>query len=257
MKLAALGVAAIVIGAALAIPGLVSIGAFWVAMGFLVRTHGLNIKDLQNRAKDDAQKKAVVLDRRTFAISTVLFVVLGVPSLLVGVLELGIGSDDAGWRWLPIAVGAYALFIGVGGAVLYLTGSAIESAAAEPPTIPATLWIESVRETGTYVNERPRLEFVFRVEPEASTGVAAYQVTKKATVPFTAMGSIKAGDGFHALVAGPQSPTSMEIAWDRPAATSSGTDVPARLAALDALKAEGTVSEEEYQAQRERILDSL
>ncbi|RNL81171.1 SHOCT domain-containing protein [Nocardioides marmorisolisilvae] len=245
------------IGVALSIPGLVSIGAFWIAMGFAIRSQGLSIKDLQARAKDDAGKKAVVLDRRTFTISTALFIVLGVPSLLTGILELGISADDANWRWLPIVVGAYALFIGVGGAVLYLTGSAIEAKTGPAPTIPATIWIKAVKETGTYINERPRLEFVFRVEPEASSGVAAYEVTKKATVPFTAMGSLKVGDGFSAKVAGPEHPTSMDIAWDQPVGTAGADDVSARLAALDALKADGKVSDEEYRSQRERILGSL
>lgn len=206
MKLAALGVVAVGIGVALSIPGLVWIGAFWVGMGFLVRTHGLN-------------KKQVVLDRRTFTIGTLLFLALGVPSLLVGILELGISADDTNWRWLPIAVGGYALFVGVVGGVLYLAGSAIEASSGPPPTVPATLWIESVKETGSYINERPRLEFDFRVEPDAATGVAAYRVMKKATVPFTAMGSLKVGDGFHALVAGPDNPTSMDISWDKPVGT--------------------------------------
>lgn len=257
MKLAALGVVAIGIGVALSIPGLIGIGVFWIVMGLLVRTHGLNIKDLQANAKNDAEKKAAVLDRKTFTISTILFIALGVPSLLVGILELGIGSDDTAWRWLPIAVGVYALFIGVVGGFLFVAGSAIESAAGAPPTIPATLWIKAVKETGTYINERPRLEFAFRVEPEATSGVAAYEVTKKATVPFTAMGSVKVGDGFRAMVAGPESPTSMEIAWDEPVGTADATDVSARLATLDRLKADGKVSDEEYQSQRDRILGSL
>jgi hypothetical protein len=257
MKLAALGVVTIGIGVALSIPGLIGIGAFWIVMGLLVRTHGLNIKDLQANAKDDAEKKAAVLDRKTFTISTVLFIALGVPSLLVGILELGIDADDTNWRWLPVVVGVYALFIGVVGGFLYLAGSAIESAGGPPPTIPATLWIKAVKETGTYINERPRLEFVFRVEPESSSGVAAYEVTKKATVPFTAIGSLKVGDGFHAKVAGPEHPTSMEIAWDRPTGSADDQEVSTRLDALDALKAEGRISEDEYASQRDRILGSL
>lgn len=247
MKLAALGVVAIGIGVALTIPGLIWAGAFWVVTGVLVRRHGLNLKNARGKP----------VDRATFTVSTLLFIALGVPSLLVGILQLGISDDHAAWRWLPIVVGGYGLFFGVVGGALYLTGSAIEAAAGPPPTIPATLWIKAVRETGSYVNERPRLEFVFRVEPDSSTGVATYEVTKKATVPFTAMGSLKVGDGFKALVAGPERPTSMDIAWDQPVGTADEADVATRLAALDALKAEGKVSEDEYQAQRGRILDSL
>lgn len=257
MKLAALGVVAIGTGVLLSIPGLIWIGAFWVVMGFLIRSHGLNLKDLQAKAKDDEAKKAVVLDRKTFTVSTLLFIALGVPSLLVGILELGISADDADWRWFPIAVGGYALVVGVVGGLLYLAGSAIESAAGPPPTVPATLWIKAVEETGTYINERPRLEFELRVEPDASTGVAAYDVTKKATVPFTAIGSVKVGDGFRALVAGPDEPTSMEISWDQPIGPATEDDVAARLAALDRLKADGAVTEEEYRSQRDRILGSI
>lgn len=256
MKLAALGVVTIGIGAVLSVPGLMGIGAFWIVMGFLVRTHGLNIKDLQANAKGGAEKKAAVLDRRTFTIGTALFIALGVPSLLVGILELGIDADDTNWRWLPIVVGGYALFIGVVGGFLYLAGSAIESSGGGPPTVPATIWIKAVKETGTYINERPRLEFELQVEPEPSSGQAAYEVTKKATVPFTAMGSIKVGDGFKALVVGPEEPTTMEIHWDQPVTDGSG-DVTARLAALDQLKTDGEVTDEEYQVQRERILGSL
>lgn len=257
MKLAALGVVAIGVGGALAIPGLVGIGAFWILMGVLIRKHGLDIKDLQSKAKDDHARKSVLLDRKTFAVSTLLFVALGVPSLLVGILELGIDPDDADWRWFPLVVGGYALFVGVVGGAMFLAGSAIESAAGPTPTIPATLWITAVRETGTYINERPRLEFELRIEPDAATGVPEYQVTKKATVPFTAIGSVQVGHGFRALVAGPEDPTSMEIAWDEPVGGAGTETVAARLAALDQLKADGSISADEYEVQRARILDSL
>lgn len=250
MKLAALGVVTVVIGIVLGVAGLIGIGAFWVVMGVPARLHGRRLKELRAAGRS-------AVDGRTFALGTLLLVALGVPSLVVGILEIGIDAEHQDWRWLPIVVGGWALFAGVVGGVLYLTGSAIEAASGTggAAQTPAVVRIRAVRETGTFVNERPRLEFELRVEPDAGTGVAAYEVTKKATVPFTAMGSLRPGDGFRALVAGPESPTSMEIHWDHPVPASG--EVSTRLDELDRLRREGKVSEEEYAAQRQRILGSL
>lgn len=214
MKLAVLGVVAGVIGLALGVPGLIGVGASWVLLGPVMRLHGKRLKSLQTSPPTGPP----TIDGRTFAFGTLLWALLGVPSLLVGILEIGIDGEHAAWRWLPIAVGGLALGIGGIAAVLYLLGGAALAVAQRGPTpsVPATLWIRSVRETGTFVNERPRLEFAFQVAPDASTGVAAYQTTKKATVPFTALGGVRVDDGFRALVAGPEHPTSMEIHWDQP-----------------------------------------
>lgn len=275
MKLAALGLVTAVIGVALDIPGLLGIGAFWVAVGPLMRMHGQRIKKLQDAAaphegavQPRPAKGAPAMDGRTFAIGTLLWLLLGIPSMAVGVLQIGIPSEDEAWRWLPIAIGGLALGIGVLGAVLYLAGGAMLAVAeAGPETeIPATIWIRSVRETGTYINERPRLEFELRVEPETTTEIASYDVTKKATVPFTAMGSLRVGDGFKAHVAGPDKPTAMDIHWDQPVAATSAAsaggadesgDISSRLEELDRLRRTEVITDEEYRTQRERILGSL
>jgi hypothetical protein len=216
MKLAALGVIAAAIGVALGLPGLVGIGAWWVLLGPVMRQHGKQLQEAQKASPDGKPP----VGTRTFAYGTLLWALLAVPSLLVGILEIGIDAEHAGWRWLPIAVGAIAIAIGGLAAVLYLLGSGIQAvrgqAGTATPAIPATLLIRSVRETGTFINERPRMEFVFDVEPDAGTGMAAYEATKKATVPYTALAYLRVGDGFKALVAGPDDPTSMEIHWDQP-----------------------------------------
>lgn len=255
MKLAALGLVTAGLGLVLSIPGLLGIGAWWIVLGLLARQHAAKLTELQPTTPGG--KPAI--DGRTFAVGTALFLALGIPSLAVGILQLGIDGQHEAWRWLPIGVGALALGIGVLSTVLYLAGSAVSAAAGEPPTIPATIRIRSVKETGTYINERPRLEFELTVEPDAASGIAPYDVTKKATVPFTAMGSLKVGDGFQATVAGPDEPTSMEISWDQPVAGAgpSDADVSARLDELDRLRREGKVTDEEYAAQRNRILGSI
>lgn len=245
MKLAAVGLATAVVGVVLGIPGLIGIGALWVAVGLFVRSQADTLKSL--KAKD--------IDGKTFARSTALLLAVGLPSLAVGILELGFPAEHTDWRWLPIIVGGLAMGFGVLGGALFLAGSAVEAATdADKTTIPATITIKAMRETGTYINERPRLEFELLVVPDKASGVASYDVTKKATVPVTAFGSLRVGDGFKALVAGPESPTSMEIHWDQPV---SGTDVSTRLEELDRLRRDAKISEEEYEAQRQRILGSL
>jgi len=268
MKLAALGALTVGIGVALKIPGLIWIGLFWIGMGFPVRVHGRKLQALRAKSSDGSSEpggpgRVPAVDGRTFALSTLLWAVLGVPSLTVGILELGIPADHEEWRWLPLVVGVFALGIGGIGAVLYLLGTAVGAVAPGDgrPEVQALVRILAMRETGTYINERPRLEFDFRVEPDAATGVASYEVTKKATVPFTAMSALHVGNGFRALVAGPESPTSMEILWDQPVPrddpTEPAADVSERLDRLELLYRDGKVTETEYETQRQRILGSL
>jgi hypothetical protein len=205
-----------------------------------------------------------------FATGTALWLVIGVPSVAVGAFGIGIGAEHSEWRWLPIAVGGFALAIGVISALLYGAGSV--ALAADPggsADEPATVWIRKVTETGTFVNERPRLAFELRVEPDASTGLASYETTKKATVPFTAMGSVRVGDGFRATVVGPEKPTAMDIDWSTPvsargssdgsatAGSPASADVSDRLDQLERLHRDAKITVTEYQAQRERILGSL
>lgn len=211
MKLAVLGAVTAGIGIALAIPGLTWIGAYWVLLGLPARIHGRRILDA--REGDDGATPQV--GGRAFATGTALLLAVGVPALVVGVLELGFPVDDVAWRWLPIVVGGVATGIAVVSSVLYLTGRAIDAGTAAATT-PATIWIRSMSETGTFINERPRLEFELLVEPDPATGIAPYEVTKKATTPFTALGSLQVGAGFRALVVGPTDPAAMTIQWDQP-----------------------------------------
>ena len=274
MKLAALGGVTAGIGIALDVPGLIGIGVFWVVMGFPLRAHARKLKlgrttSPEGSTESSTPGSAPAVDGRTFALGTLLWLVLGVPSLAVGVLEIGIAAEHEEWRWLPIIMGGFALVIGVVGGVLYLAGTAVATVGTSgpQPDIPAVVRIRAVSETGTYINERPRLEFDFLVEPDPATGLASYEVTKKATVPFTAMASLRVGDGFRALVAGSEDPTSMEIHWDEPVPESARTgdgqtdlpslDVSSRLDELEQLYRDGKVTEPEYQAQRQRILGSL
>jgi hypothetical protein len=233
MKLAVVGVLTVGIGIALGIPGLIGIGLWWIPTGLLVRAHGQRLRGARaDGGRGDASSVGQVatevraIDARTFALGTVLLLAVGLPSLAVGIFEIGIDAQDEGWRWLPIAIGALTTGIAVVSGLMYAVGAGVSAAAdvatGGVPEVPATVWIRTVKETGTFVNERPRLEFELLVEPDASSGVASYEVTKKATVPFTAMAYLRKGDGFKALVVGPEKPTAMTIQWDSPVAGRSG-----------------------------------
>lgn len=262
MKLAALGVVTVGIGVALSVPGLIGVGALWVVTGLIAREYK-NRLDERAPANDPTvptgRRGRLAADGKSFAVGTALWLAIGLPSVAVGAFGIGIGSEHSGWRWLPIVVGGFALAIGVIGGLMYGLGSAVlASGAGAKADTPATLWIRKVTETGTYVNERPRLEFELHVEPDAGSGLAAYDATKKATVPFTAMGSLRVGDGFRAKVVGPDKPTAMDIDWSSPVAAGGSSDaLSARLDELERLHREAKITDEEYQAQRERILGSL
>jgi hypothetical protein len=262
MKLAALGVVTIAIGIALSLPGLVGIGAFWVVMGLVAREYRNRLQE-RTPATDPAvppgARGRLPVDGKSFAVGTALWLAIGVPSVAVGAFGIGIGSAHDGWRWLPIVVGGLALAIGVIGGLMYGLGSAVLATdAGVHADKPATVWIRKVTETGTYVNERPRLEFELHVEPDPGTGLAAYDTTKKATVPYTAMGSLKVGDGFRAEVVGPDKPTAMDIDWASPVTGGgSAEDLSARLDELERLHRDAKITDEEYRAQRQRILGSL
>ena len=169
MKLAALGAIAIAIGLVLGETGLIAIGALWVLLGPVMRRYGLKMGSMK-----DADGKPAV-DNRTFFTGTLLWLALGVPSLLVGLFTWGISPEHEAWRWLPLVIGGLALAIGGVGGALWALGSGIEASQGPPPTVPATIRIRSAKETGTFINERPRLELELTVEPESGSVVRGHQ----------------------------------------------------------------------------------
>ena len=209
MKLGALGLVTVAIGVALSSVGLAGIGAYWVVMGGIAHT-------LRPRLTAKAPESARP-ERGNFALGVLVLLAVGIPSLVVGILALGIDEADSAWRWLPLVVGVVATGFGAISGTLYAAGAGLSATTgATGGSIPATVWIRSVKETGQFINERPRLEFVLRVQPDAGTGIAEYDATKRATVPFTALAYLRVGDGFRAHVTGPNDPDAMTIDWDQP-----------------------------------------
>lgn len=261
MKLAALGVVVAAIGIALSIPGLIAVAGIWIVLGPITRAHGRRFKEAEEQRKrriaagDQSESTAETVPGN-FLVGTLLLLAIGLPTLAIGIFEIGIDEADRDWRWIPIVVGGVIGGIGVVSSLLYGLGSGLEATADAigVPEHPATITIRSARETGTYINERPRLEFELTVEPE---GLPAYEVTKKATVPHTALGMIRPGDGFHAKVL-PEKPESMEIHWDQPILGARGEESTAeRLSELEELMRKGLITADEYEAQRRRIIEAI
>lgn len=209
MKLGALGLVAVGIGVASSAPGLVGIGALWIIMGAVAHV-------LRPRLTAQPPEGAPP-DRRNFVLGVLILLMVGIPSLVVGAFDLGIDEGDSAWRWLPLVVGIAATGFGAISGALYAAGSGLAAVAGDGPAhVSATVWIRSMEETGQFVNERPRIEFGFRVQPDPESELAEFAVTKRATVPYTALGSLRVGDGFRAQVVGPEDPETMTIDWDSP-----------------------------------------
>ena len=236
--------------------GLIVIGVLWFGIAFACLQQSKIVRSAIETAK---QAEAAggsgrpEISTATFLRGTALFLVAGVPAMVVGLTEWQI--EDSEYRLLPLIVGSIIVALAVVAAAMYLLGSRISAAIGDPPTVPAQIVVVSSKETGTYINNMPRLEFELDVTPE---GAVTYRVTKRATVPHSALGGIQPGNGFKALVVGQQDPTNMDIDWSAPTATSP-TVAPAtdRLRELDDLKSQGLITDDEHAAQRQRILDSL
>lgn len=188
-------------------------------------------------------------------LGVLILLAIGLPSFALGIFEIGFPEADRAWRFVPIAIGGLvtALAVVSGGLVAIGSGLMATAEAIGVPDRPATITIRSVRETGTYVNERPRLELELTVEPD---GLPSYEVTKRATVPHTALGSIRPGAGFRALVL-PAKPTVMQIDWESPIPASGGGGASERIAELEELHRTGAITAEELERHRRRILDSI
>jgi hypothetical protein len=269
VKLALLGAAVLALGLVLSVPGLLAAGGLWIVTGPLLRAFAR-----QREADGTASRSRVAVagvqgiaeepavEGRSFALGILLLLAIGLPSLALGIFEIGFPEPERAWRFVPIAIGGLVTALAVVSGGLMAIGSGMEvlgsglqttAKAIGAPEHPATITIRSARETGTYINNRPRLEFELTVEPD---GQPAYEVTKQATVPHTALGSIRAGDGFRALVL-PEKPTVMEIDWDSPIPGSGKGDASERVAELEELRRTGKISAEEFERHRQRILGSI
>ncbi len=147
-------------------------------------------------ASTPCSRRATPSAIRRYALGLTLVLTIGIGSLAIGILGIGFdqGSD---WRWVPIVVGGIVTLFALLTIPARLGAERWGPGGPGAAETPATVTIEGKRQTGVYINEQPRIEFDLLVEPE---GLPAYRVTKKATVPSTALSDIGIGDGFEAKV---------------------------------------------------------
>lgn len=258
MKLAGLGVVAIAVGLSVGEDGLALAGALWLVIGILlwalVTRHRRDRRGSSgDPAVDALQSARDAAPTWRFPVAIALVLTAGLGALAIGVLQVGFESGDAG-RWVTIGAGALVTVFALINLALRLGGVDLEAAAkASEPQVPARVTIESKRQTGTYINEQPRIEFDLLVEPE---GLPSYRVTKKATVPHTALSDIGLGDGFEARV-DPGGGDRIAIDWNAPIAAGGDGDQATRLERLEELRRRGLIDGAEYESQRRRIIESI
>ncbi len=255
MKLAAVGLIAVVAGVASGIDGLAVAGAVWVAGGLLLKAVLTGV-ELDARDPDNPRWGDLLGGRRGFG--SVISLAIGAASILIGLLPVGFDTDEP-VRWIPVGLGVLIAGIPLMAIVMFTLGSGLGAAADAIGVAdhPANITVRSFRETGMRINDRPRIEFELTVHPE---GGDPYEVTTKMVVGFTELGSMHRGRTYRGRV-DPDKPTTVDIDWHDPldAAGTAGTadELQQRLARVDELLRNGTITADEHTIARRDILDEL
>lgn len=253
MKLAALGVIAVVVGLVGDVDGLVLTGAIWIPGGLIIRlVHGPIDRDREIKPT----WRDAFGGRRGAASG--LLIVVGIASVVIGAVPIVFEPSEA-WRWIPVAVGGFAAGtqllalagFGLGSGLQAITGNVGD------PTHPAHITLDAIDETGVRINDQPRLAMDLTVEPQ---GRAAYQVTIKQVVALSELGAARVGTTYRGLV-DLEVPEGVRIDWhdvvDDGSAGGSAESVEQRLRRVDQLLGSGAISPEEHAAARRNILDDL
>lgn len=260
MKLAILGVIAVGVGIGLGTDGLVYAGALWIVGGIVLRLVVGSKRDLELEDAAGATFSDAFGGRR--GAGTAWAILVGGASIAIGLVPLGFESDDA-WRWAPVAIGGLMAGLQVLALLMFSAGSGLQSLTGHvgSPDHPAEITLDAVAETGTYINERPRLELELTVRPD---GRPSYTVTIKQVVGHAELGSLRPGTTYRGLV-DLDRPDGVKVEWHQPIedvaptapTTTSSDDVAQRLARVDDLLARGVITPDEHATTRREILDDL
>jgi hypothetical protein len=132
----------------------------------------------------------------------------------------GLAFIGAGFLWeLPrstfwtiggiwFAVGLFLRFLGGRMAASYAKAQQLKATG-----LPARGTIQSLEQTGLYINEQPQVEMTLQVEMD---GRSPYVVTRKEVVPLIALGRLSSGQPLP-LKVNPADPNDLVIEWDQPA----------------------------------------
>lgn len=255
MKLAAVGIIAVVAGLASGIDGLAIAGAVWIAGGLLLKAvltgDSLEARDPQNPRWGD-----LLGGRR--GVGSVISIAVGAASIAIGLVPVGFDGDEP-LRWAPVGLGVLIAGMPLLAIAMFALGSGLGAAADAIGVAdhPATITVRSFAETGVLINERPRIEFDLTVHP---SGDDPYEVTTKMVVGFTELGSMQRGRSYRGRV-DPDKPDVVDIDWhdplDAPGTSDAGDDLQQRLARADDLLRDGTITSAEHAAARRDILGEL
>ena len=132
----------------------------------------------------------------------------------------GLAFIGAGFLW-PIVRGTFwtigGIWFVVGLFLRYLGGRMAASYAKaqqlKATGLPARGTIQSLEQTGLYVNEQPQVAITMQVEMD---GRSPYVVTRKEIVPLIALGRLSSGQPLP-LKVNPADPNDLVIEWDQPA----------------------------------------
>jgi hypothetical protein len=129
------GAALLVAGLVLGIDGLTLTGAIWLGFGLLVRFLTRDMRIAEGEAKARGEQPQPPSGRR-LVLSTLVWLLLGVPAIVIGLAEVGFDEAEAEWRWLPVALGSIVTAIGLVGAALYGLGKGIGAVVGEVGATP-------------------------------------------------------------------------------------------------------------------------
>lgn len=255
--------------AALAVVGGVWIvaGAANIALSRSARTSGAAAPVDGADATDAADRARAVRQTRGAPLRGLIALICAAAALGIGVAGTGFADDVAAWRVLPITAGAVIGFLSLLGFLGYASAGTERSA-----IYPATVVVRAYRSTSLNTSTTsPTIHLTLDVYPQELT---PYQAEILAAVPILVIPKLAVGARFDARVAGPAKPKNVIVDWDSalraasaagsagmPASVATPTapvaDTAARLREVEALRAQGLVTDEEYRAGRARILDSL
>lgn len=114
--------------------------------------------------------------------------------------------------------------------------------------------ILELTQTGTYINENPRVKLRMQLE---GPGVEPHEVTHTYTVPLVAMGAFATGDTLPVYF-DRKDVSKFTIDWLGGRSDGAGKGDPhERLEKLEELKQDGLITPAEYDERRKKILDSI
>lgn len=193
----------------------------------------------------------------------ILFVAGGIALLALGddLFPPGSPEEDVGGAgdvvriigaiWVGVAVLLLGLF-----AVLRIRDSRRARIAASGD--PGTATVIAAKQTGVFVNQNPQFKLTLDLASDAL--LSGRRVERRAVVPLTALGRFGVGTELPIRISR-EKPDDFEVIWDElpvPGSERAGrTDAEQRIAVLERLRREGTISAAEYESKRKQILAEL